>query len=395
MKGGLDQMSSIIDDLQLAERQANLINLYQTDSEVVYTGYIDSLAPDGVVVNTYDDAGLQDGAVFMRYRVIDEVETMSEDLDNMAFRIANADKEGLTTVPQAPVHFNAEQGELPQILAKALTTKQVILLVAEDNDNYLEGQVQMLADHQFTFKTFDKFNYQNHATQTLAYEAINIVEFRGNELLLESAYVQTNFQHVDAVKATGPTAIDETLTHAQATHQLIAIQSADGSDMFFVGFVNTLNADSVLINLVDMTGQFGGYTLCRRSLIESVTIQSDYLQTMRGFIELNRQYELNVQPVLNDERLFDGTTDLFESLLRQAGNFHTLLHLTTNNTLLPDMTGYPGPLTNDHFIFYNVEDDNQLNRVGTLIELDQVVELSFGYMDAYLLEKRLKDTGNL
>ncbi|WP_225355152.1 hypothetical protein [Lactiplantibacillus paraplantarum] len=63
--------------------------------------------------------------------------------------------------------------------------------------------------------------------------------------------------------------------------------------------------------------------------------------------------------------------------------------------MLPTMTGYPGTLTNGHFIFYNVDDDNQINHVGTMIELDQVVELSFGYMDAYLLEKRLKSTGNL
>lgn len=388
-------MSSIMEDLQLAEQQAHLINLYQANSDVVYTGYIDSLAPDGVVVNTYDDAGLQDGAVFMRYRVIDEVEMMSEDLDNMAFRIENAGDEGLSTVPQSPVHFNAEHAELSQILANALTQQQVILLVVENNDNYLEGQVQNLAEEKFDFKTFDKFNYSHQDTQALDYDSVNIVEFRGNELLLESAYVKTDFQHVDSVKATGNQAINDTLVHAQTDHDLIAIRSADGSDMFFVGFVNTLNADSVVINLVDMTGQFGGYTLCRRSLIESVTIQSDYLQTMRGFIELNQQYELNVQPVLNDERLFDGTTDLFEAILRQASNFNNLLHLTTDNPMLPDMTGYPGTVTNGHFIFYNVEEDNQINRVGTLIELDSVVELSFGYMDAYLLEKRLKNTGNL
>ena len=388
-------MSSIMEDLQLAEQQTQLINLYQANSEVVYTGYIDSLAPDGVVVNTYDDAGLQDGAVFMRYRVIDEVEMMSEDLDNMAFRIKNADVEGLATVPQTPVHFNAAHAELSQILANALTTKQVVLLVLANDDNYLEGQVQTLAETNFDFKAFDKFNYRHHAKQTLAYDQVDIIEFRGNELLLESAFVKTDYRHVDNIKATGKTAINDVLTHAQANQELIAIRSADGSGMFFVGFVNALNADSVLINLIDMTGQFGGYTLCRRSLIESVSTQSDYLQTMRGFIELNRQYELNVQPVLNDERLFDATTDLFDSILRQADNFHTLVHLTTENPMLPAMTGYPGPVTNDHFIFYNVEDDNQINRVGTLIELDDVVELSFGYMDAYLLEKRLKDNGSL
>ncbi|WP_137625432.1 hypothetical protein [Lactiplantibacillus pingfangensis] len=388
-------MSSIMEALQLAEEQAQLINLYQANSDVVYTGYIDSLAPDGVVVNTYDDAGLQDGAVFMRYQVIDEVETMSEDLDNMAFRIENADTEGLSTVPQLPVSFNAEHDELSQILANALTQKQVILLVVANNDNYLEGQVQGLAEQKFDFKSFDKFNYSHQKTQAIRYDSVNIIEFRGNELLLESAFVKTNYQHVDSVKATGAHAINDTLVNAQKNHDLIAIRSADGSDMFFVGFINTLNADSVVINLVDMTGQFGGYTLCRRSLIESVTIQSDYLQTMRGFIELNKQFELSVQPVLNDERLFDSTTDLFEAILRQAGNFNNLLHLTTENPMLPDMTGYPGTVTNGHFIFYNVDDDNQINRVGTLIELDSVVELSFGYMDAYLLEKRLKNTGNL
>lgn len=388
-------MSSIMEDLQLAEQQAHLINLYQANSDVVYTGYIDSLAPDGVVLNTYDDAGLQDGAVFMRYRVIDEVETMSEDLDNMAFRIENADTEGLSTVPQSPVHFNAEHAELSQILADALTQKQIILLVVANNDNYLEGQVQGLAENTFDFKPFDKFNYRQQKPQAINYDAVNIIEFRGNELLLESAYVKTNYQHIDEIKVTGAHAINDTLVNAQAKHDLIAIRSADGSDMFFVGFINTLNADSVVINLVDMTGQFGGYTLCRRSLIESVTRQSDYLQTMRGFIELNQQYELNVQPVLNDERLFDATTDLFEAQLRQASNFNNLLHLTTENPMLPDMTGYPGTVTNGHFIFYNIEDDNQINHVGTLIELDSVVELSFGYMDAYLLEKRLKDAGDL
>ncbi|BDZ29842.1 hypothetical protein RA086_01520 [Lactiplantibacillus sp. WILCCON 0030] len=388
-------MSSIMEDLQLAEQQAHLINLYQANSDVVYTGYIDSLAPDGVVLNTYDDAGLQDGAVFMRYRVIDEVEMMSEDLDNMAFRIENAGDENLSTVPQSPVHFNAEHAELSQILASALTQKQVILLVTTISDNYLEGQVQSLAESEFEFKAFDKFNYQQQKTSAINYDAVNIIEFRGNELLLESAYVKTAYHHVDSIKVTGAQATNDTLVHAQANHELIAIRSADGSEMFFVGFVNALNADSVVINLIDMTGQFGGYTLCRRSLIESVTIQSDYLQTMRGFIELNQQFELSVQPVLNDERLFDPTIDLFEAILRQAGNFNNLLHLTTDNPMLPDMTGYPGTVTNGHFIFYNIEDDNQINRVGTMIDLDAVVELSFGYMDAYLLEKRLKDTGNL
>lgn len=388
-------MSTIMEDLQLAAKQAHLINLYQANSEVVYTGYIDSLAPDGVVMNTYDDAGLQDGAVFMRYGVIDEVEMMSEDLDNMAFRLENATDEGLNTVPQEPLHFNDHEPILPQIITQARTSHQVILLVLANNDNYLEGQVEDVTGHDFQFKTFDKFNFRHHGSQALNPDQVQIIEFRGNELLLESAFVKTAYQHVDSVRVTGQLATEATLRRAQKDHQLIAIRSADGTDMFFVGFINALNKDSVLLNLVDMTGQFGGYTLCRRSLIESVTVQSDYLQTMRGFIELNRQYEMDVSPALNNERLFDATTDLFESILRQAATFNNLVHLTSENPMLPAMTGYPGTLTNGHFIFYDVDDDNQINHVGTMIELDQVVELSFGYMDAYLLEKRLKSTGNL
>ncbi|WP_368824051.1 hypothetical protein AB3327_01675 [Lactiplantibacillus pentosus] len=388
-------MSSIIENLQLAAQQVHLINLYQANSEVVYTGYIDRLAPDGVVVNTYDDAGLQDGAVFMRYDVIDEVEMMSEDLDNMAFRLKNATTEGLNSVPQPALAIDDQQPALAQLVDHAHSDHQVVLLVLADNDNYLEGQVQAITDQTITFTTFDKFDFKNKTQQVIPLDSIQILEFCGNELLLESAFVKTAHAHQETVKVSEPDDVDATLNNALAQHQLIAIRSVDGSDMFFVGFINTLNADSVLLNLIDMTGQFGGYTLCRRSLIESVTTQSDYLQTMRGFIELNRQYELNVQPVLNDERLFDGTTDLFESILRQAATFNNLVHITTENPMLPAMTGYPGALTNGHFIFYNVDDDNQINHVGTMIELDQVVELSFGYMDAYLLEKRLKSTGNL
>lgn len=388
-------MSSIIENLQLAAQQVHLINLYQANSEVVYTGYIDRLAPDGVVVNTYDDAGLQDGAVFMRYDVIDEVEMMSEDLDNMAFRLENATTEGLNSVPQPTVALDDQRPVLTQLVTQAQTDHQVVLLVLEDNENYLEGQVQQVTDQTITFKTFDKFNFKNNRQQEIPLAAIQILEFCGNELLLESAFVKTIHTHRATVKVSEFDDVDHTLNNALNEHQLIAIRSADGSDMFFVGFINALNADSVLLNLIDMTGQFGGYTLCRRSLIESVTTQSDYLQTMRGFIELNRQYELNVQPVLNNERLFDATTDLFDSILRQAATFNNLVHITTENPMLPAMTGYPGTLTNGHFIFYNVDDDNQINHVGTMIELDQVVELSFGYMDAYLLEKRLKSTGNL
>ncbi|MPQ39035.1 hypothetical protein ACRPMQ_01500 [Lactiplantibacillus argentoratensis] len=388
-------MSSIIENLQLAAQQVHLINLYQANSEVVYTGYIDRLAPDGVVVNTYDDAGLQDGAVFMRYDVIDEVEMMSEDLDNMAFRLENATTEGLNSVPQPTVALDDQRPVLTQLVTQVQTDHQVVLLVLEDNENYLEGQVQQVTDQTITFKTFDKFNFKNNGQQEIPLAAIQILEFYGNELLLESAFVKTIHTHETTVKVSEFDDVDHTLNNALNEHQLIAIRSADGSDMFFVGFINALNADSVLLNLIDMTGQFGGYTLCRRSLIESVTTQSDYLQTMRGFIELNRQYELNVQPVLNDERLFDATTDLFDSILRQAATFNNLVHITTENPMLPAMTGYPGTLTNGHFIFYNVDDDNQINHVGTMIELDQVVELSFGYMDAYLLEKRLKSTGNL
>lgn len=388
-------MSTIMEDLQVAAKQAHLINLYQANSEVVYTGYIDSLAPDGVVMNTYDDAGVQDGAVFMRYDVIDEVEMMSEDLDNMAFRLENATAERLNAVPQEPLHLDDRHAALSQIMGKAVASQQVVLLVLANNDKYIEGQVTNINATNFDFKTFDKFNFRHNDTQSLDLSAVQIIEFRGNELLLESTFVKTKYQHEDAIKVSGKAAIDETLKQAQQKHQLITIRSADGSDMFFVGFVNALNSDSVLLNLVDMTGQFGGYTLCRQSLIESVTVQSDYLQTMRGFIELNRQYELDVQPVLNNERLFDATTDLFEAILRQSGTFNNLVHLTTENPMLPAMTGYPGAITNGHFIFYSVDEENQINHVGTLIELDQVVELSFGYMDAYLLEKRLKSTGNL
>ena len=204
-------MSTIMEDLQVAAKQAHLINLYQANSEVVYTGYIDSLAPDGVVMNTYDAAGVQDGAVFMRYDVIDEVEMMSEDLDNMAFRLENAAAERLNSVPQEPLHLDDRHAALSQIMGKAVASQQVVLLVLANNDKYIEGQVTNINSTNFDFKMFDKFNFRHNDTQSLDLDAVQIIEFRGNELLLESTFVKTKYQHEDAIKISGKAAIAETL----------------------------------------------------------------------------------------------------------------------------------------------------------------------------------------
>ncbi|WP_054700642.1 hypothetical protein [Secundilactobacillus odoratitofui] len=97
--------------------------------------------------------------------------------------------------------------------------------------------------------------------------------------------------------------------------------------MFFVGRVNTLSADSVIIDLVDMTGQFGGYWLVKLPAIAQVITQSDYLNVIDTYIAIDQRLGVGVQPGLNDERLFDATTDLFQTVLSQAAAFHHVIRL--------------------------------------------------------------------
>ena len=94
-------MDGIMMSLLAAKEQRLLINLYQKDVEDFYTGYVQAVAGDGVVLNTYSDAGLADGAAYVTLGAIDSIEVAGADLNTMQYRIAKSSDKSFSAMPAA------------------------------------------------------------------------------------------------------------------------------------------------------------------------------------------------------------------------------------------------------------------------------------------------------
>ncbi|MFD1317706.1 hypothetical protein [Loigolactobacillus zhaoyuanensis] len=396
-------MNSILIDLETAQQQHLLINIYQETQEVVYTGYVTTVNDTAVVMDTYDDGGLRDGAVYLGLTMISEVELAGQDLTNMAFRIKNAQLEQFIKLTPQPLSLNDKFALLPQILQTGLNQQYFMLLILTNGETFLEGIIAKVTTDTVTVNVFDKFDFSSQRTVTIALNDIQIVELQGKELTLVGKFMREvpAKQHLESVDFTVPTVIEQQLRLAQKGHELLLIYTSNDDDNFFVGTVNTLNQTSVLFNLIDMNGQFGGYVLLKLTEIQRLTTSADYLQLMNFFIKVNQQRHFMKQPVLNDERLFDGTTDLFASLIQQARVFARVIRLRLRNDVAT-FTGVPlrfdGDLVTMRIITSTeVDDDDGDFEVEDQVSfsLDNVGELAFDYLDAYLTERQIKENGDL
>ncbi|NLR10262.1 hypothetical protein HEQ50_09650 [Lactobacillus sp. ZJLC28-8] len=387
-------MSSMMNDLNRALAQHILVNVYQTNQEVVYTGYVTTVSDTGIILATFDDFGLPDGAVFLAITVIDEVEFSSDDLDNMAFRIQTAQEEQFIQAGGLTMHFDSQRDIRRQVLSHAWVDHLVIMLVVKGDEHFYEGLVTSVAADQVTIQLLNKFDYTDQATFTLHPAELEVIEFQGKELTLQgiAAPHLRKLTHVATKEVTDAQLMAATLQRLAGRDPLVALVPSHDQELFFVGRINTVTKNAVIMNLIDMTGQFGGYTVMRLTELHAVVIESDYLQTMRLFALLNRARQHQIQPVLNDERLFDPTVDQFSARLTQAAAFRTIIRLKLHDgtTLL----GYPSQVGGERFIFHEVA-DNQLDQVGKVYRISDVDEVAFGYLDAYLVERQLRVEGDL
>lgn len=387
-------MNSIVNDLNRALAQQILVNVYQTNQEVVYTGYVTAVGQDGLILATYDDYGLPDGAVFLALAVVDEVEFSSDDLDNMAFRIQTAEDQHFIQADGLTMHFDAQRDLRRQVLSHAWVDHLVIMLVLRQDPHFYEGLVTGITPEQVTVQLLNKFDYTDRPVRQLNPNDIEVIEFQGQELTLQglAAARLQELPHVPTTTLSGPDQMTATLQALVGSDRLVALVANHDHNLFFVGRVNTVTANAVILSLVDMTGQFGGYTVMRLSELHAVILKSDYLQTMRLFTLLNRSQQQPIQPVLNDERLFDATDDQFSARLTQAAAFHTIVRIKLHDG--ESEVGYPEQVGPERFIFHGIE-DGQLDQVGQVYRLADVDEIAFGYLDAYLTEHQLKVEGDL
>jgi len=388
-------MNSIMNDLQYALQRKALVNVYQVKQEIVYTGYVDIVDDAGIILTTFDDTGREDGAVYLTFEVIESVEFESDDLDGMRFRFENATAEHFFTFGRMTTEFNLKRPLIRQVLETAMADETAIMVLDKQSGELHEGEVTRIAEQDFDLQIFNKFDLSQHPLLTFKHQDVALIEFEGKELTLQTAamgYLQT-LTPVKKMSVTRLTEIAAVLHQAEQTQQLISINPVADEGMFFVGRVNTIGENSVVINLIDMTGQFGGYWLVRLTAIAQVTTQSDYLAVMKTYMTLDQTLGVVAQPELNDERLFDGTDNLFQAVLSQASKFHRVIRLQLNGD--DNVVGYISKFGGNEIIFHLVEQGTVIDTMGTLIELSDIDEVAFDYLDAMLTEKQLRNQGEL
>ena len=154
-------MDAILMSLMTALNEHLLINVYQRDTDDFYTGYVQVLGHDAVVLGTYNDSGIADGCALIAFSAIDQVEFAGDDLDSMNFRINLAQAQHFLTLQgqEKPLQFDATQNLIQQLATQAKANGQMVMVVVADDDADLEGQVTAVAEDRCSMAIFNKFNY--------------------------------------------------------------------------------------------------------------------------------------------------------------------------------------------------------------------------------------------
>ncbi len=274
----------ILMSLMTALNEHLLINVYQRDTDDFYTGYVQVLGHDAVVLGTYNDSGIADGCALIAFSAIDQVEFAGDDLDSMNFRINLAQAQHFLTLQgqEKPLQFDATQNLIQQLATQAKANGQMVMVVVADDDAYLEGQVTAVAEDRFSMAIFNKFNYTDVRALQVDFSDILVMEFHGLDLKLETELVRQrdHLKHVATKLYQNDGQLAGVFQNALANNRLISVVPKGPEDQFFVGRVKAVNDRVVVLSLKDMAGQFGGYILLTLPSIQNVATASDYLQTI-------------------------------------------------------------------------------------------------------------------
>ncbi|TLQ50220.1 hypothetical protein FEZ34_10755 [Lacticaseibacillus casei] len=384
-------MDAILMSLMTALNEHLLINVYQRDTDDFYTGYVQVLGHDAVVLGTYNDSGIADGCALIAFSAIDQVEFAGDDLDNMNFRIGLAQSEHFLTLQgkEKPFQFDATESLIWQLAKQAQASEQMIMVVVADDDAYLEGRVTAVAEDRFSMAIFNKFNYTDVRALQVDFSDILVMEFHGLDLKLETELVRhrDQLQHVPTKLFQNDGQLEGVFQNALAEHRLISVVPKGPEDQFFVGRVKAVNDRVVVLSLKDMAGQFGGYILMTLPSIQNVATASDYLQTISFYEQWDQTHHFSQQPVLNADREFDPNDNLVKAIISEAAGFERVVRIKVADS-------------DEHFLGYPEhadETDFDLKLVGqdsgetVRIRYGQIREIAFGHIFAYLQEAQLKN----
>lgn len=154
-----------------------------------------------------------------------------------------------------------------------------------------------------------------------------------------------------------------------------------------------LNDSGAILKVVDMSGQFGGYVFIRMNGIQRVTVGNDYLELVQLMKDQNIADNNASQPVLNDSREFDSTEDNLNAILTQSMNKHQLIRLQLKSG--SNFLGYPEKIGPESMKFSLLDETVNFFIYGQKIPLNDIVEVGFEYIYAYLDEQRLRRKGDM
>ena len=381
------QKMQIVKNLRYSMENQTLVNVIQTGSSIFYTGTVFGVDRNGTILSTFTEDGLSNGFVYLDYNDIFDVDFYSEDLTKMEERIKMARNLHLISAEQPDLQLNDKGALLTQVLGSSFVYQRPILLIKED-DTMMEGFVSSLSDNEVELTTFDKFDSSEVKHARMPLYDIKLIEFLGQELnLLEHSKKLLMTGHVESQDIGGDLEIFAALHQSLESGRRIIMIPKINPELFFIGQVRAVNADSVVFAVVDMNGQFGGYELIRLNEISHLEIKSDYLRLINHFVSLNMAHDTFLQPLLNNERSFDSTVDQFVGVINQAVKFKRFLRIKSNEG--ETYFGVPFKFEKGTVSVRYLDKDKPNEPQLIELSVNDIDELAFDYLDAFLAKKRI------
>jgi hypothetical protein len=386
-------METIVAQLNEAISKHQLINIYLNTGDIFYTGYVVRFNQTEVLVSTYESSGMADGYVVIKIDLIESIEFNSEDLSRIKEKMAIVHNDGLMEAKPMPIDFDSDIHLFPQVLIQAYLSHSIVLLQDTSSQEFYTGIIKVIKNDTFDFLRLDKFNFMNNQVDTLTFDSIQIIEFQGRELNVMSQVVNQLPVHQTPRTAESINNIFDLLNYSFHHSCFIEVRSRYNDHFFYVGKVIMLNDQGVILKVVDMAGQFGGYVFMKINGIERVSIDNDYLNLITLMEHDNQNQNCLSQPVLNDMREFDSTEDNFLGLLNQSMQQRKLIRLQLKNG--SSFLGYPAKIGPELIKFSLLDETGTFFIYGREVALNDIVEIGFEYIYAYLDERRLKLNGDM
>lgn len=386
-------MNTLYDKLRTAQIDEQLINAFQNDSDIVYTGVIQFLSSKDFIMLTYNDYGIQDGEVYLKLSSVKSVETDSYDLANMEERIDFDEKHHLNAQPAFDLPIKMSDSLFDRVVQTLHDEQKVGLIITEQAGKlkYNEGLISDVHGDGMTFTNVNKFDFSKRPVFEIKFDDIRGIEFGGTELQL----LQNVLDMVKPENHVANTIISDTDVFHDEIQKLrdngnwVVIDTNDNRKYFYVGKIISSNPQELVMMVVDMNGRFGGYVWIRYDDIGRIITDSDYLRVIDKFVDENKKNKHFALPVLNADRAFDNADNILIHIITQSIRYQKVIRFETADE--ENFVGYPTSINLATGVL-NVElldvDDNgdlPTKQVG----IENIREMAFDYFKAFLTENEI------